>query len=102
MARRAAYYSVFYSTQAGRQVLADLRRMAGDGCWGKARKVGLSADEFLVLSSLLGKIKANAEADDEMAIIVAESQVARSRIGSPADGGPQTGTKQDDGSSLEI
>lgn len=75
-ARRVAYYSVFYATAMGRQVLADLRRLAGGGVWAKASIMGLSADEFLVLSSLMGKIKDNAGASAEMDCILAEGRAA--------------------------
>lgn len=93
-ARQAAHYSVFYATAAGREVLAYLTALTGDGCWARAHKKGLTADEFLCYSSLIGKIKANAGIDDVMAIIKAESQVARSRIGSqPAE--TETKEKED-------
>ena len=82
-ARRVAYYNVFYATEMGRQVNANLRKLAGGGCWGKACAAGLTDGEFLVLSSFIAKIKENAGACDEMAAINAECVVAAGNIDTP-------------------
>lgn len=93
-ARQAAYYNVFYATVFGRQVLADLKRLGAYGCWATAEAMGLSREEFLQRSSIIGHMKANACVDDEMALILAESKVAMSRVGKNP---PQTETKKEKG-----
>lgn len=80
----------FYASAAGRAVLADMRREVG-------RVV--KAEPALVMNSFMDGIKAKAGVDDEMAIILAESKVARSRIGSTP---PRTEPKKQEENLLEI